>query len=73
MYGLQQNFVYAKNVWMRSSQVAGAHDYQSQGSNSPRFNQSILKHSGVWVAADEAVLNIQYIKNPSQNGRKKFL
>ncbi len=32
--------------------------------NSPGFDPSILRHSGIWGAADEAVLNTVYKKNP---------
>ncbi len=34
-----------------------------------KFDPSILRHSGIWGAADEAVLNIvQKIKNPKISG-----
>ncbi len=43
--------------WMRSSWVIRASGYQSPIRNSPGFYPSILRHSGIWGAADEAVLN----------------
>jgi hypothetical protein len=35
-----------------------------QSGNSPVFNPSILRHSGVWAAEGEAVLNKEYLKIP---------
>jgi len=32
----------------------------------PGFDPSILRHSGIWGATDEAVLNIEHKKNPSK-------
>ncbi len=43
-------------MWMRSSQVVRASDCQCRSRNSPGFDPSILRHSGIWGAADEAVL-----------------
>ncbi len=50
-------------VWMRSSRVwkefsrlARASDCQCQSRNSRGFDPSVLRHSGTWGAADEAVL-----------------
>ncbi len=43
---------------MRSSQVVRASDSQCRSRNCPGFDPSILRHSGIWGAADEAVLNI---------------
>ncbi len=48
--------------WMRSSRGVTASGYQCQIRNSPGFDPSILRHSGIWRAADEAALN---------NGHKK--
>ncbi len=42
---------------MRSSRVVRASDCQCQSLNGPGFDPSILRHSGIWGAADEAVLN----------------
>ncbi len=42
---------------MRFSRVVRASDCQCRSRNSPGFDPSILRHSGVWGAADEAVLN----------------
>ncbi len=43
--------------WMRSSWVIRASGNQSPIRNSPGFYPSILRHSGIWGAADESVLN----------------
>jgi hypothetical protein len=42
---------------MRSSLVVRASDFQCQSRNSPGVDPSILRHSGIWGAADEAMLN----------------
>jgi hypothetical protein len=44
----------SRQVWMRLSQVVTASGCQCQ---SPGFDPSILRHSVIWEAADEAVLN----------------
>jgi hypothetical protein len=50
--------------WMRSSQVVRASSCQCQSRNSsPGFDPSILRHSGIWGAADAAVLNNVHLKN----------
>jgi hypothetical protein len=43
---------------MRSSLVVKASDCQCPSCNGPGFDPSIRRHSGIWGAADEAVLNI---------------
>jgi hypothetical protein len=43
---------------MRSSLVVRASDCQCTSCNGPGFDPSICRHSGIWGAADEAVLNI---------------
>ncbi len=49
-----------------SSWVVRASDCQCRSHNSPGFNPSILRHSGIWGAANETVLDkVGYIKNPS--------
>ncbi len=48
---------------MRSSLVVRASDCQSTSCNGPGFDPSIRRHSGIWGAADEAVLNIVWRKN----------
>ncbi len=48
----------SSRVWMRSSRVVRASDSQCRSRNCPGFDPSILRHSGIWGAADEAVLNI---------------
>ena len=45
-------------VRMRSSLVVRASDCQCTSCNGPGFDTSIRRHSGIWGAADEAVLNI---------------
>ncbi len=42
---------------MRSSLVVRASDCQCTSCNGPGFDPSIRRHSGIWGAADEAVLN----------------
>ncbi len=58
-------------VRMRSSLVASASDWQCTCCNGPGFNPSIRRHSGIWWAADEAVLNIVRKKNPPKKYLKK--
>jgi hypothetical protein len=48
---------------MRSSLVVRAFDCQCTSCNGPGFDPSIRRHSGIWGAADEAVLNIVRRKN----------
>ncbi len=48
---------------MRSSRVVRASDSQCRSRNCPGFDPSILRHSGIWGAADEAVLNFLHKKN----------
>jgi hypothetical protein len=63
---------------MRSSLVVRASDCQCRSRNSPGFDPGILRHSGIWGAADEAVLNTVHrskknAKNPPvNNGRCLF-
>ncbi len=52
----EHNFIISHN-WMRFSQMVGASDRQFKSHNSPGFDPSILRHSGIWGAADEAVQN----------------
>ncbi len=44
-------------MFIKSCRVVRASDRQCQSRNNPRFNPSILRRSGVWGAADEAVLD----------------
>ncbi len=53
-----------KWMWMKSSRVVRASDSQCRSRNCPGFDPSILRHSGIWGAADEAVLNIVRKKPP---------
>jgi hypothetical protein len=55
---------------MRCSRVVRASDCQFQSRNSPWFLPSILRHSGICGAADEAVLNNAHKKKKS---KKVFL
>ncbi len=43
-------------AWMRSSRVLRVSGFQCQSRNSPGFDHSFLRPSGIWGAADEAVL-----------------
>ncbi len=58
---------------MRSSREARASDSQCRSRNCPRFDPSILRHSGIWGTEDEAVLNIVHKKrkNPKQSPLNK--
>ena len=57
--------------WMRSSREVRASDSQCQSRNCPGFDPSILRHSGIWGAADETVLD-KVLKNPKKSLKKKF-
>ncbi len=50
-------------LWMRSSLVVRASDCQCTSCNGPGFDPSIRRHSGIWEAADEAVLNTVWKNN----------
>ncbi len=52
----------SSRVWMRSSRVVRASDNLCCSRNCLGFDPSILRHSGIWGAADEAVLNIVHKK-----------
>ncbi len=62
-------------VRMRSSLVVRASDCQFTSCNGPGFDPSIRRHSGIWGAANEAVLNIVRTKrkNPPKNIFKKSI
>ncbi len=62
-----------KFMWMRSSWVVRASDSQCRSRNCPRYDPSILRHSGIWGAADKAVLNILHEKKKSKNATNNFL
>ncbi len=47
---------------MRSSRVVRVSDSQCRSLNCPGFDSNILRHCGIWGAADEAVLNIVHKK-----------
>ncbi len=57
----------SSRVWMRSSRVVRASYSQWRSRNWPGFDPSILRHSGIWGAADEAVLNIAQKNEKSKN------
>ncbi len=52
---------------MRSCLVVRASDCQCRSRYSPGFDPSILRHSGIWGAADEAVLNTVYREKIKKN------
>ncbi len=55
---------------MRSSLVVRASDCQCTSWNGPGFDPNIRQHSGIWGAADEAVLNTVWKKikkSPQKN------
>jgi hypothetical protein len=52
---------------MRSSRVVRASDCQCRSRNSPGFDPCILRHSGFWGAADEAVFNTVHRKKNPKN------
>jgi hypothetical protein len=52
---------------MRSSLLVRASDCQCRSRNSPWFDPSILRHSGICGAADEAVFNIVHRKKNQKN------
>jgi len=54
-------------VWMRCRRVARSSDIQCRSRNCPGFDPSILRHSGIWGAADEAVLIKVHTKNSQNN------
>ncbi len=61
-------------VRMRSSLVVRVSDCQCTSCNGPGFDSSIRRHSGIWGAADETVLNIVWMKRkkiPPKNIKKK--
>ncbi len=53
-------------VWLRSSRAVRASECQCYSRNNPGFDPGILGHSGVFKAADEAVLSKVHkkFKNP---------
>ncbi len=57
---------------MRSSLVVRASDCQCTSCNGPGFNPSIRRHSGIWGAADEAVLNTVRKKNTKSPIYEKY-
>ncbi len=50
--------IHVSSTWMRSCLVVRASDLQCTSCNGPGFDPSIRRHSGIWGAVDEAVLNI---------------
>ncbi len=63
VYGGSEHLLKRKSavlLWTekRSSLVVRASDCQCTSCNGPGFDPSIRRHSGIWGAADEAVLNI---------------
>jgi hypothetical protein len=60
-------------MWMRSGRVVRASDILCRSRNCPGFDPSILRHSGIWGAANEAVL-IKVLQNDNVNppGKKNI-
>ncbi len=58
-------------VWMRSCWVVWASDSQCRSRNWPGFDPSIHRHSGIWGAADETVLN-KVLKNQKKKSPALF-
>ncbi len=56
---------------MRSSLVVRASDCLCTSCNGPGFDPSIRRHSGIWGAADEAVLNIVRTKKRKKKYKNK--
>ncbi len=65
-------FLCSRNVRMRSSLVVRASDCQCTSCNGPGFDPSIRRHSGIWGAADEAVLNIVRTKKKRKKSPQKI-
>ncbi len=61
------------SLWMRSSRVVRASDSQCSSRNCPRFrfDPSILRHSEIWGATDEAVSNIVHKKRKKSKNVSK--
>ncbi len=55
---------------MRSSREVRASDSQCQSRSCPGFDPSILRHSGIWGAADDTVLN-KVLENSKKSPWKK--
>jgi hypothetical protein len=51
------------SLWMMSYRVVRVSDCQFQSRNSPGFDPSVLRDSGIWWAADEAVLKTAHKKS----------
>jgi len=66
-WDLAKLWMRSSQVWMGSSQMVRPSGCQCQSRNSPMFDPSILRHSGTWGTAEEAVLNNvkKKKKNPS--------
>ncbi len=58
-----RGWVRSSRGWMRFSRVVRASDCQRQSRNSPGLDPSILRHSGIRGAADDAVLKKIHLKN----------
>jgi hypothetical protein len=71
-YQLHSNVktVKEQTLLMRSSLVIRVSDCQCSSCNGPGFDPSIRRHSGIWGAADEAVLNI--VEKKEKNPPKKI-
>jgi hypothetical protein len=60
------------SLWMRSSGMFRTPDSQCWSYNCPGFDTSILRHSGIWEVANEAVLNKVLKKSTKKSFRDAF-
>ncbi len=63
---IQPSWMRSSLAWMRSL-VVRAFDCQCRSRNSPGFDPSIFRHSGIWGAADKAVLNTVHRRKNQKN------
>ncbi len=66
LYFFRVDEIYSSGIFSPVATVDRAYDCQCQSRNRPGFNPSIFGHSGIWGAADEAVLK-KVLKNTKQN------
>ncbi len=65
---MKNMWIGSSRMWMRLSRVVRASGFQCQSRTSSGFDPSILRHSGIWGAADEAVLNnVRPLKEKAKN------
>jgi hypothetical protein len=66
-------WIRSSRVRMRSSRVVRAFDSRCRRRNCPGLDPSFLRHSGIWGAADEVVLNIVHKKRKNPNNPPIFI